>query len=298
MFRHLLVPLDGSRLAEAVLPAAAYLAENCQATLTLFHVIERSARATIHGERHLTDSTEAQTYLDEIAARLRVPGVPINRHVHTAAEGDVARSIAAHAEELGADLIVLCSHGRGGLRDMLFGSIAQQVLQHGTTPIFLVRPMETGAAAPFTLRKILVPLDAAHTPDLALTLATEMARACGTLLHLLVVVPTLTTLAADRAATGLLLPTATMAVLDLAQRGAVDYVQGLAEQLKSAGLAATGEVCRGDPAPTVVEVAERVGADLIVMGTHGRAGLDAFWSGSVGPKVLRRFYRPFLLVRV
>ena len=139
-FRTLLVPLDGSHLAEAVLPAVECLASRFHATVTLLHVLEQAARATIHGQRHLTDSAEAKTYLGGVAERLRATGIAVTIHVHGVREGDVARSIVDHSQEINADLVILCTHGGSGLRGVLFGSIAQQVLRQGAEPILLIPP--------------------------------------------------------------------------------------------------------------------------------------------------------------
>lgn len=298
MFQHVLVPLDGSRLAEAVLPVAAWLADHFQCRLTLFHVIERGAPSLIHGEPHLAAAKEANAYLAEIGARLASSKGEVSWHVHTDEVGDVAGSIVAHALEMGCDLILLATHGRGGLRDLLFGSIAHQVLQRGTLPVFLVQPRERAEQADFLCRKLLVPLDGNPDHEAAVPVATELARVCGAAIHVLVVVPTLTTLSGDRAATAMLLPTSMRAMLDLAQQGASDYLRQLAGRLAMQGFPTTAEVARGEPASAVVSAAQRVGADLIVMATHGKAGMDAFWSGSLTPKVTGRYGGPLLLVRV
>ncbi|MCL4393539.1 MAG: universal stress protein [Chloroflexi bacterium] len=117
-------------------------------------------------------------------------------------------------------------------------------------------------------------------------------------LHLVTVVPTTTTLSVERADAGMFLPATITAVLDLAQRGAVEYLQKTTAALQRDGLTATAEVVRGDTAPAILETAERSGVDLIVLATHGRGNFDAFWSGSVTPKVLSRADVPVLLVRV
>src|SRR6266496_878796 len=142
-FRSFLVPLDGSHLAEAVLPLVERLATAFGAHVRLLHIMEQHAPATIHGEHHVTSSAEAEDYLTTVAARLRTAGIAVEIHVHGVKEGDVARSIVEHTQELACDLVVLCTHGGGGLREFLFGSIAQQVLQRGTRPILLVPPSAT-----------------------------------------------------------------------------------------------------------------------------------------------------------
>jgi nucleotide-binding universal stress UspA family protein len=281
-----------------VLPVAIWLAEFFHSRITLFHVIERGAPSSIHGEPHLMAAVEADTYLTRIAERLSAPASEVIWHVHTTEVGDVARSIVTHAEELGCDLILLCTHGRGGLRDLLFGSIAQQVLQRGTMSVLLVQPKETAAPTSFMCRKLLVPLDGNPDHEAAIPVATELAHACDAAIHVLVVVPTLTTLSGDRAATAMLMPTGMQVALDLAQQGAADYLRCVAGQVAMEGASTTAEVVRGEPASAVVGVAERVGADLIVMATHGRAGMEAFWSGSLAAKVIGRYGGPLLLVKV
>lgn len=297
MFKRLLVPLDGSRLAESVLPAAQTIAGCFGATIVLFHALEQGAPATIHGERHLLTREEAQTYLSDLAARLARPNLTIETNVHPVKEADVARSIVEHITELNADLIVLAEHGSSGLRDMFIGNIAQQVISRGATPVLFVRPQMENAPA-FACRTILVPLDSTSIHEPALPVAAAVARACGAALHLITVVPTTNTLSAERAGAGMLLPTTMAAVLDLAQRGAVEYLQKATSRLTADGISATAAVARGDTAPAILEFAERAKADLIVLATHGRANIDAFWSGSVTPKVMARAEAPVLLVRV
>ena len=112
MFKHLLVPLDGSAPAEAALPAAAFLAARCAARVTLLHIIELDAPATIHGARHLHQREEAAAYLEDIRTRAFPAGAAVACHVHEAAMADVAHGIVEHEGELAPDLIVMCAHGR------------------------------------------------------------------------------------------------------------------------------------------------------------------------------------------
>jgi len=298
MFKRLLVPLDGSRLAESVLPATIYLAERLDATIILFHAIEEKASSIVHGQRHLLGDDEARAYLNDVATRIARPNLSIETNVHPVGAHDVAGSISEHIVELNADLIVLCAHGHGGWRDLLVGNIAQQVIQHGAAPVFFVRPHKTSSVSSYECRRILIPLDGTPIHEPALPVAVEVARACHAVMRLITVVPTPTTLSAERAGAGLLLPTTMTAVLDLAQRGAVDYLQAKTKELLAGGLEASAEVVRGDRAVSILDAAQRAGADLIVLATHGRASMDAFWSGSVTPKVLSRSALPVLLVRV
>ncbi len=298
MFSHLLVPLDGSALAESVLSAAEFFARTLHARLTLVHVVELVPPPTVHGQPHLMDADAAQSYLDGLKRDLALQQIDVQTDIHHAQQGNVALSILRSAKTLSADLILLCSHGRSGLRDMLFGSIAQQVLQAGEIPVFFTRPTFDSAREEFDLKNMLVPLDGRPIYEPALRTAGELARGTKSTLHLVVVVPTLQTLSPERAATGTLLPSSTQAVLDLAERGAAEYLAKWLEKFNAEGIVARGEVARGETVPQIMQAAGRDSADLIVMATHGRAGLDAFWSGSVAPNVLRQAQIPTLLLRV
>jgi nucleotide-binding universal stress UspA family protein len=298
MFKHLLVPLDGSQLAEAALPAAATLSQVLGAWVTLMHVIERDAPQEIHGERHLSNPTEAGAYLDDVAARTFSPDVRVERHVHTTAVKDVARSIVEHVRELGPDLIVMCTHGRGGLRTWLLGSIAQQVIALGVTPVLLIQPDGVNVTQAFRCQRLLVPMDGNPDHVHGLKVAASLAQACAADVHLLMVVPTLGTLAGEHGTAARLLPSATSTLLDMSEEGATAYLRLHAAELKAREISATVEVVRGDPAGAILRIAQQVQANVIVLGTHGKSGMDAFWSGSVAPQVSSRSHVPVLLVPV
>jgi len=293
MFKHILVPLDGSAPAEAALPAAAQLAARCGARVTLLHIIERDAPATVHGARHLREQGEAAAYLDDIRRRAFPATAAVAGHVHEAATADVARGIVAHEGELAPDLIVMCAHGRRGLHEKIFGRIAQQVIGLGSVPVLLIRPPAEGVAT-FDCRTILVPEDGQPEHEIGLQVAADLARVTGAKLELLFVVPTAATLGGTDALTKQLLPSATRVMLDLAERGAREHLQQHIGAL--AGVQAAANVLRGEPAREVCAAAEQLAADLVVLATHGKAGSQAFWSGSVAAKIIRDCPRPLLLV--
>ncbi|HET8850885.1 MAG TPA: universal stress protein [Ktedonobacteraceae bacterium] len=292
-----LVPLDGSRLAESVLPVVQQMASRFHAQVTLLHIVEKHPPTVIHGEPHLTSVAQAQAYLEEITTRLRSSALPVEIHVHRDKEDDVARSIVQHAQEVNADLVIMCTHGHGGLRELLFGSNAQQALQQGTQSILLLFPREDGSVYPFNLQRILVPLDGTVAHEPALPVAITIARTFGAELHLVLVIPTLATLSGEQAVSGLLLPTTMRAVLDLAQQGAADYLEQAVARCRAEGVVAQAEVLRGDIVPVVLGLAERLNVDLIVLASHGRTGLDALLTGSVASRIAGRRIRPLLLVR-
>lgn len=297
MFKHLLAPLDGSDMAEAVLPAAVHLGRAAGARLTLLHVLERGAPEEVHGQRHITNEQEGLHYLQETAARLS-PGLQVDLHVHPNPEHNVPRSIVEHAAELGVDLILLCTHGRSNLRRWLFGSVAQKVIALGNTPVLVVYPSEIPQGKGFACRRILTPLDGDPDHEAGLQTAIGLAAACGAALHLLFVVPTRETLSGEDSASALLLPATTAALLEMSRQAAADYLQRQAERAAAAGVPVTSEVQRGDPAGAIAQAAQSAHADLIVMATHGKTHTDAFWSGSVSPRVSSRTRRPLLLVPV
>lgn len=293
MFKHIVVPLDGSELAESVIPAAASLASTLKSKVTLLHVVEQNAPDEVHKDRHLTEAKEAEEYLNAVA-RQYFKGAKVDRHVHTAEVKDVARSLAAHAKELNADLIVMCTHGRGGLRDIFFGSIAQQVIAQGLTPVLLLRP--DGQPGQFALRRIMLPLDNESPHDEIFPYAKHLASAYKAEIAMVTVIPTLGTLAGEEAAPGSLLPGTTMALLDIAEQEAREHLRVHVDEWKKAGLAASAAVVRGDPAAEIVNTAEKWNANLIFLATHRKAGMDAFWAASVAPEVARKTKIPLLLL--
>jgi len=124
-----------------------------------------------------------------------------------------------------------------------------------------------------------------------------LARATGATLHLLVVVATVGTIAGERAATARLAPGATGAALDLESDTARGYLDDLRARLVGGNnLPVTTEVARGDATEMVLASAVRAGEGVVALATHGRAGLDALWSASVGARVMARTSAPLLLV--
>jgi nucleotide-binding universal stress UspA family protein len=178
---------------------------------------------------------------------------------------------------------------------MLFGRIAHQVVAKGSTPLLLLQPM-TSQQKPFKLRRILVPLDDESIHDDSFPIAKILAKAYGAELALLCVIPTFGTLRGDEAATSTLLPSTTNALLDIKEEHAKEHLQGHLNELISEGFRVSAEIARGDPTQTIVNVAELSKTDLIVLSTHRRAGIDAFWARSVAPNVARRTRIPLLLI--
>jgi nucleotide-binding universal stress UspA family protein len=299
MFAHLLVPLDGSGLAETTLPYVRTLAHGSgeRAHVTLLHLIERGAPSSVHGARHLTTVPDAEAYLTEIAERFRAEGITVDTHVDTNEGGDTAGRIVDHVAEMKVDLVVLCAHGRSGLGRWLFGSIAQKVLAVGIAPVLMVLPTGGTEPRPPTLRQILLPLDGTPDAEIALPLAADLARAMGGTMHLVLVVPTVGSLSGAMSSIARFSPKVTAELLESAGSDAVVYLDALAGRLRAAGIPVETSIARDDPATAILDRARQVHADLFVMASHGRAGMGGAWAGSVSNKVLARSPGPFLLIR-
>ena len=294
--RALLVPLDGSAAAESVLPAAVTLAQKMPARISLLHTLERNAPAQVHGQPHLTTEPDAERYLQRIAEQLEMQGVSVSQHVHEAPVENVPRNIAAHAAEQGAELILLSTHEVSDPRSWLMGAVAQGVIRYAAPPVLLLR---TGRNAPATFApgEVIVALDSEGHGEMAIPGALRLAQALGIPLHLLSVVPTAETMPGDRAAAARLLPSGANAALDLEAQAVASDLAVLTGRLRSEhpDLTILASVMRGDPAQAIMNAA-RAHDGIIALATHGRTGLDAIFSGSVGSRVIARAQGPFLLV--
>ena len=298
MFTHILVPLDGSSLAEAALPAAAFLACKFGARVTLFHVVERNAPSEVHGQAHLNNAQEAVVYLGNLSQRLFPQGIPVDCHVHENQADDVAGSIVAHAAELKHDMVIMCSHGRGKALHLFLGSIAQKVIAMGSLPVLITHPDDQGGAPAFSCNNILVPLDGNPDHAQALPVSKGIARACDAALHLAIVIPSFASLSGEIKVSSRMLPATASRMLDMASEEARESIQTELTALREQGFAASAHVLRGDPAKTIVNAAADAKVDLIVLATHGKTGMEAFWAGSVTHTICSRSKSPLLLIPI
>ncbi|MEN6440452.1 MAG: universal stress protein [Syntrophobacter sp.] len=278
MFTNLLVPLDGSQLAESVLPIVRKLSELMSCSVMLLHVIEKRPPSSIHGDTHLQDVAGAERYMAAIAEQVGDWGLPVSSHVHTVPQGDIPRCIAEHAEELDQDLIVLCTHGSSGVRRFVFGSNAEQVLTHGRTPVVLVKADERGRPPSFGPAKILALRDTTPESVPVLTACSELAKISDAQLHLLYVVPTAGTVS-NRDAPGMrLVPHTARLLLDLEAEETARLLKAEVQDLLSNAIDCSGSVERGEAVAAVVGAAREKNADIVAMATRGLAGLGALWA--------------------
>ena len=150
MYKRALVPLDGSMIAEAIVPFILEIAGPLDMEVVLLRVVVPAPPVLFEGASHvIVDDvdklrTEAEEYLASIATALRARGVRVTIHVRV---GDAVSQILAGAHEVDADLIAMTTHGRGGLGRLMFGSIAEAVLRQAEIPVFLMRQTKAQVAA-------------------------------------------------------------------------------------------------------------------------------------------------------
>jgi nucleotide-binding universal stress UspA family protein len=298
VFNHIIIPLDGSALAETVLPMAVYLAAGLKSKVTLLHILEKDASPVIHGDRHLTTAREARSYLEDIARHQFPMTTKVNFHVHQTEMRNVAAGILAHQAELEPDLIIICTHGRGGLRQIMFGSIAQQVVESGRTPVLIIRPPAATLPPGGRIQSILAAADNDPEHEQGLVTALKLGLSIKARLHVIGVVPTMGTLTGKHATTGKFLPATTYQVLEMAEKELEIFLRQKIQRFGKTGANVSLQINRGDPASVTAKTAEAVAADIIILGTHGKAGTKAFWSGSMAAKVIKQTLRPLLLVPV
>ncbi len=298
LIKHLLVPLDGSLLAESVLPSVAYLARKMNTSVMLIHIIEKDAPEKVHGQRHLKLPKQAEKYLESITSLDIFKGISLEIHVHKEMVKDVPKSIADHIKELNQDIVILCAHGNVRLQGMLFGSVAQQVISRGKTPVLLINPAAGKLSIENHFKNFLIPLDGNHDHEYALSYASGLAKLCEASMHLVMAIPNFGTMSGEVSPANRFLPATTAKMMDMLVTDAKEYLETLQENFKETNLNITISASRKDPAEAILATAEQNNSDLIVLATHGTKGAEAFWEGSITPKISRASKVPLLLVPV
>lgn len=292
--RTILIPLDGSPLAEQVLSELQPFAPPAKTHLILLRAIEPWAYA-LAATRYATPESvallglSAETYLASQQEHWQSLGYRVTTRV---VEGDPAQCILTTAESNGVDWIGMTTRGRSGIARWVLGSVAERVLQSADVPIFLVR--ETNTSNKDGLNHILVPLDGSPMAEQVLTRVQALAQQTNAKVTLLQVVQSL-----DERNRKILFANEAAAESALAHlcADAEKYLQQVAGQLLNAGVITEWRAILGDPAPTILQVAVDEQADLIAMTTYGRTGLQRAFYGSVANKILRGANCPLLLVR-
>ena len=301
MYTHILVPLDGSDTSLEALPMAVAMARRWNASVELVHVTDLSP--PVAGghllSRRIDEDEESQLRAQisyAAAATRRETGL---RVVATFLSGDVVPVLRDHTRAGGADLIVMATHGRGGISRMWFGSVAEALVADATVPALLVRPGLQSAASRRALqfRHILVPLEHSPVAEDILPHVRALAKPGITELHLLTVIdpkrgfgPT----SADHRV-GL---TDAESLLDAAVARAEGRLERVARTCRADGLIVHTEVTiDASPAQCIVAAARTHGVELIAMTAHGRHGSGRLQLDPVADKVIRGAYCPVLVAR-
>ncbi len=300
MFERILVPLDGSPLAQATLPYVMGIAKGFHSHVILFHVAETALDHEDPEQKTYADETMerirplAENYLAGVADELRREGIDVETKV---VGGRAVAQILEHAEKENVDLIALSTHGRSGLARWVMGSGIDKILRACERPVLLVRPRDEGAGgeAVGRLSKIIVPLDGSNAAEAALPFAEELAKALELEVILIQVIGIETTVRfGPMAPDSWPVPSNVLQRLDVVVSG---YLMGLAKQLKDRGLTVQWEVLRGAPGPRIAEFAKETADSLVAMTTHGRSGFRRWVMGSVTDKVVRHTGEPVLVMR-
>ena len=277
MIDSILVPTDGSILSERALPVALEIAEAQGATVHLVQGVEHLPWIEAGPEgflyapayQQIMDALDAQAEqnLDGLAARASERGIPVTTAVF---HGSAGAGLLEYEEELQPDVVVMATHGRTGLSRFARGSVADLILREGSAPVLLVRPF---GPEPTRIRRAVVALDGSSLAERALPIVAALAQRPIQDVSLVVAVP------------------------DLEQRLVeAAYLSGVANRLEATGIGVTLDLPVAAPADAIA--ARAAEADLVIMATHGRGGLDRLRHGSVAEQVLREVTKPVLLVRV
>jgi nucleotide-binding universal stress UspA family protein len=299
MFRSVLVPLDGSSFAERALPLAASIARATRAKLRLVLVHQPPSAPADRGTARLATSVDLmlrkaeRDYLRTRVGELREKSG--GQIVGVTLPGPVVPTLLRYVSEIGADLVVMTTHGRGGIQRAWLGSIADQLLRSLEIPLILVPPAENESPAPADSAEILVALDGSRLAEGVIEPAAALGEALGVPLGLLQVVPPV----AARGEAAFALPSRHDEGLTAMRRDeAKDYLTGVTERLRDQGLTAGSAAVVGAPvADTILEIARSRSVAMLAIATHGRGGLRRLILGSVADKLVRGTEKPVLVVR-
>jgi nucleotide-binding universal stress UspA family protein len=299
MYRRILVPLDGSELAEQVVPYARLLGRSLKADIELLRITEpvppevgdilkgKYPHEIAAGLQH-----QAKQYLDKLLPSAAGGGLKVTSLV---AEGSPAEVIVKTAEGQPATLIAMSTHGRSGVTRWVMGSVTDKVLHATTNPLLIIRPREGAVVVREPqVENIIAPLDGSPIAEQALPHIVALAKALRAKVTLVRVVPT------TAYYMGMMdYPSAAYQVLlDAAEEDAGKYLGEIAARLRGDGVSIAAEkLGRGDAAGAVLDLAGVTPNSLVAMTTHGRSGVGRFVLGSVADRVVRHVGAPVLVVR-
>ena len=299
MFYRILVPLDGSSLAECVLPHAVAIARAFGAEVTLLRVLERAHAADRTGlvdplEWHISRA-EAQAYLAGWTARLQEAGVETEHHL---LDGVAADQVIDFVRDHDIDLMVLSSHGEGGLGGWNVSGTVQKIINRAYVSVMIVRAyqlLDTKLEG-LSYQRLLLALDGSQRAECALPTAIHISRFYSSQLIVASVVskPEMTRqrpLTSQEAEL-------TKQITKLNRVEAANYLQELRPRLSSEAVEVqTLLVVAASPAQTLHELAKQHDVDLVVLSAHGAAGGAQVPYGNVAVNLIAYGTTPLLIVQ-
>ncbi|TVR72974.1 MAG: universal stress protein [Sphaerobacteraceae bacterium] len=285
MIGTVIVPLDGSELSERALNIGQAIAGRTSSDLLLARIGRIGA-----------DEPE----MEQIRKYLKARASNVSGKLATFTDrGRPAQSIIELAHQHVDPIIVMSTHGRGGIHRWMAGSVAEEVVRGAGVPVLLVRgDQEIQSAEKIELRSILLPVDGSRYSESAIDYAVELARLFGSTLHLIRVVDTpsaygLLSRHMETAATGDILDE----IIDSMRNEANAYIDQLAERLSNEGVQVRKTVVEGFPGEQLIEHERRGFFQLVVMATAGRSGVSRVVFGSVAERMLKLGRSPVMMVR-
>jgi len=285
--RNVLVPLDGSRLAERSLVYVQALSRFGSLSVTLLSVIDdnEDVRIAAGKEAMERERNVLTTYLREIATDMhRHLNVEVTTEV---LEGPPAELVLARCGVSRPDLLIVSTHGRSGLARWRVGSVADKLIRGAACATLVVGPhagdkegwLEAGAKQPF--KRILAPLDGSELAEAALETAQDYARQFASELHLVRVINL-----QQAYGGGMIMETGyAPQLIDTLRDAAKEYLDDAARRVQAPAGVRTS-ILAGSPAASLEEYIETNGIDLVVMSTHGRGGIVRAALGSVTDRLL------------
>jgi nucleotide-binding universal stress UspA family protein len=302
MYKKMLIPLDGSELAEIVLSYATELAGRLDLEASLLHVcepsssdlqfmctayIERVAEKVREGSREVQSLTGVSSGIKAIETTSKV------------VTGHPAEEIIKCAKNDNVDFILMATHGRSGVLRWVMGSVADKVLRASPVPVWLVRANipEEIIREEWHNRTMLVPLDGSELAEEVLPHVESLAiqRGVEKIKIILLRVTEDPFVTADYPYKDF--EEHVKRTKEHFKQGAVTYLEGVQQRLTQSGLKADFEVLQGDPADEIIKYAHDNLPNLVVMTTHGRSGIRRWEYGSVADKILHGVSSPIFLVR-
>jgi nucleotide-binding universal stress UspA family protein len=285
MYTKILVPLDGSKLSEQILPYARLLAEAFQIPVELLLVNDPSAMTPY------APPLQDGDFLKQVAERSFSVPVKVS---HSVEMGSPAKVIVDRASGDRDMMIAMATHGMSGIQRVILGSVAYKVAHTASNPLLLVRPVAQ-PEDPIRLKTLLVPLDGSNLADKILPHVVAVAQKVDLEVILLraYTFPTETFLVGD----GLYME-ALSREREAIRKGIDDFLSAKSWELQSEGLnRISGLGVQGEPAHEIIDLARRTPNCLIAMSTHGRSGLERWVLGSVAEKVIHYSRDPVLMIR-